>query len=85
MEEVRKYINIPPGKIILRRLETNKITQSELARRVGIASQELNAIIKGRRGLPLDISLRIETELSLAEGFLSQLQLLNAIERIKKD
>lgn len=85
MENIRKYINIPPGKLIARQLLSKQMTQAELARRICIAPQELNAILKGRRGLPVELALRIEKELSFEEGFLSYLQVLNTIERIKRE
>lgn len=84
MENINKYINIPPGKVIMRKLQSIHMTQVELASKIEIAPQELNAIIKGRRGLPIDLSLKIEKILSFEEGFLSKLQLLNTIETIKK-
>lgn len=85
MENVRKYINVPPGKLVARQLKEKRLSQAELALRIGVAPQELNAIIKGRRGLPIELSLRIEKELSFDEGFLSQLQLLNTLEKIKRE
>lgn len=84
MENIRKYINIPPGKLIAYQLVAKQMSQAELSRRICIAPQELNAILKGRRALPVELALRIEKELSFEEGFLSYLQLLNNIERIKR-
>lgn len=84
MEDIRKYINIPVGKIISRRLAALGMTQADLAGRTGYAPQALNAIIKCRRSLPLDLSLRIERELSLEEGLLARIQLQNVIEETKR-
>lgn len=85
MNDIRKYINIHPGRIIEKKLASMHISQSELATRVCVTPQELNSIIKGRRNIPTKLSLRIEKELSIEEGFLSHLQLLNSIEKIKKE
>ena len=73
-----------PGRIIERKIKAEGRSQTDLASKLNVSPQELNAIIKGRRGIPLELSLKIDKELSLTEGFLSRLQLMNAINEIKR-
>lgn len=57
---------------------------AELAKIVGAQRQNINAIIKGRRSMNLPLSLKIEKELGLQEGFLMTLQLYFDIEKEKR-
>lgn len=65
---------IHPGKFIERELKKKTLTQRALAELAGIQYQTINAIIAGRRNLTTEQALKIESSLSLEEGFLAILQ-----------
>ena len=59
------------------------LSQKSLAESVGEYPQTLNAILKGKRKMPLALSLKVEKELGLEEGLLSVLQTYFEIEEAK--
>lgn len=75
---------VHPGMFLSRELAGKDLRSAELAKKVGAQRQNLNAIIKGRRSMNLPLSLKIEKELGLQEGFLMTLQLYFDIEQEKK-
>ena len=68
------YKGIRPGKIIEWNLKKNHLSQRELAERIGEHYQTLNAVIKGRRSLTVETSLKLDSFLGFDEGFLYMLQ-----------
>ncbi len=48
-----------PGVLIQDTIEEMRITQVELAKRLGIPLQRLNTIVKGKRGVTADTALRL--------------------------
>lgn len=75
---------IPPGKIILKEIAKLKLSQREFARKIGIHTQTLNAIIKGHRKLTTKMALEIEEFLHFPEGSLLILQAFHSIKEYKK-
>jgi addiction module HigA family antidote len=73
-----------PGKIIGHELAKRRIRQNAFAHTLGIHPQQLNAIVAGRRRLSPELSLRIERELQLEEGFLYLLQGLHELHITKE-
>jgi plasmid maintenance system antidote protein VapI len=73
-----------PGKFIEGELRRRKLPMSRFAITVKEYPQTLNAILKGRRGMNTALSLRIEKELSLEEGFLMMLQVFYDIRQEKR-
>lgn len=78
-----KYRSIPPNKLILFKLKKDGLKQADLAQSVGCSLQELNAILRGKRGIPLALSLKIEKCLDFEEGLLSAIQLYQQIDKLK--
>ena len=76
---------IPPGKIIDRELKKRKVSQRSFARDIGEYSQNLNAVINGRRRLTTELALKIEEWLGLEEGFLLTLQAYSDIADYKRE
>ena len=66
---------IHPGVYLARELQRRELRGGTLASRIGAYRQNLNAILQGRRNMNLPLSLKIEQELDLPEGFLMTLQL----------
>lgn len=56
--ESRRSIAVHPGEILEEILEQNQITQSSVARRLGMAQSKINEICRGRRGVTPDMAMR---------------------------
>ena len=76
---------IHPGIIIERELFKKKISKRQFAIAVGEYPQTLGSIIKGKRSMNLNLSLKIEKELNFEEGFLMTLQVFYDIDQSKID
>ena len=76
---------IHPGVYLARELQRRELRGGTLASRIGAYRQNLNAILQGRRNMNLPLSLKIEQELDLPEGFLMTLQLHYDIARTKRE
>ena len=79
-----KYKGIHPGKVLSRILTSKKIVKADFARKIGTYAQTLNDILKGKRNLPIDLSLRIDRELNCNEGTFAELQTYFEIKNAKK-
>lgn len=64
-----------PGEMLLEEfLKPANISQSELARRIGVPFQRVNSLCKGRRSMTPDTALRLERALGASAGFWMGLQ-----------
>jgi addiction module HigA family antidote len=57
----RKRRPSTPGEVLADILETNAITQTELARRLKVSRRTVSRIIQGRRPIDVDIAVRLGT------------------------
>ncbi len=65
-----------PGEMILEEfLKPLGMTQTEFARRIGVAWTRANQLIKGRRGVTPDTALRLEALFGMPADFWLTLQL----------
>ena len=60
MDIIKAYQGIYPGKIIAREIRKRGLTQRMLADAVGAHFQTLNAIIRGRRQIPTELSFKLD-------------------------
>lgn len=60
MDIIKAYQGIYPGKIIFREIRKRGLTQRMLADAVGGHFQTLNAIIRGRRQIPTELSFKLD-------------------------
>lgn len=74
-----------PGRVIGYDIKKNHTTQHALAANIGVTKQMINSVIAGRRGLSVELALKIEREMGYDEGFLSHLQTLFDIEQVKRE
>ena len=74
MIDIDKIKGISPGKVICRELVKRDLSQRKFATSLGVHSQTLNAVISGRRDLPLEMALKIEKAFGWEEGSLLVLQ-----------
>jgi addiction module HigA family antidote len=72
-----------PGRVIEYDIKKNRTSQNALAASIGVTKQMINAVISGRRGLSVELALKIEKEMGYEEGFLARLQTLFDIEKVK--
>jgi antitoxin HigA-1 len=56
--QLRRAIAVHPGEILEEILEQNQITQSTVARRLGMNQSKINEICRGRRGVTPDMAMR---------------------------
>ncbi len=83
LERFGKYKGIHPGVVLERELKKRSIKQRPFAQMLNEHPQTFNAITKGKRGLTIQLALKIEKELGLEEGSLVMLQAFYDIRRIK--
>ena len=76
---------IHPGKFVDRELKKRNLNQRQFALSIGEHPQTLSAIIKGNRRMNVTLSINIEEQLELEEGFLMTLQVFYDIKEAKKD
>ena len=67
--------NPRPGEILLLEfLEPMSLSQSALARAIGVPPRRINEIVLGKRTVTADTDLRLTRYFGLSEGFLLRLQ-----------
>jgi len=75
---------VHPGKFLERELKKRELNQRQFALALNEHPQTLNAIIKGKRSMNIDLSLKIEKALNFDEGFLMTLQVFYDIKITNK-
>ncbi len=75
---------VHPGKFLERELKKRELNQRQFAISINEHPQTLNAIIKGKRSMNIDLSLKIEKALNFDEGFLMTLQVFYDIKITNK-
>lgn len=68
-----------PGFYLERELRKRGIVKGQFALKIGAYPQTLSSILKGKRKMNVALSLKIENELGLPEGFLMTLQVYHEI------
>ncbi|HWK57152.1 MAG TPA: helix-turn-helix domain-containing protein [Parapedobacter sp.] len=81
---MEKYKGIHPGLILEHELKKRKIAKNQFATAINQHRQTLNAITKGRRKLPVELSFKIDKELGYAEGTMLMMQTYFEIEDYRK-
>lgn len=76
MPRRKRYLpNIPPGEILLEEfLKPMALSQTTLARAVGVPPRRINEIVLGKRAVTADTDLRMARYFGLSEGFFLRLQ-----------
>ena len=83
-EQIQKYKGIHPGVVIEQEYIKRNMSQRELAAKIGVHFQTLNAVINGRRKLTLELAYKLEKEFGCEEGFLAVLQTLYDYSEYKR-
>lgn len=72
---MKKLANIYPGEILLEEfLKPLKLSQNELARKIGVSPRRINEIIHNQRSITADTDLRLARVFGTSEGFWLGLQ-----------
>jgi addiction module HigA family antidote len=75
MKRENKQYNPHPGEILMVEfLEPMKLSQSALARAVGVPPQQIIKIVLGKRAITADTDLRLTHYFDLSGGFFMRLQ-----------
>ncbi|AIM36894.1 plasmid maintenance system antidote protein [Sphingobacterium sp. ML3W] len=80
---LERFKGIHPGIILERELKKRAIKPSPFALSIDTHRQIFNAIIKGKRGIPVPLSLKVDKALGIEEGTFALLQTYYDIERAK--
>jgi addiction module HigA family antidote len=74
--KMTKYLKNPhPGEILQEEfLEPLGLSQNALAQAIGVPSNRINDIVRGRRGITADTDLRFARYFELSEGYWLRLQ-----------
>ena len=78
-----KFKGIHPGLILERELKKKNIKPSPFALSLETHKQIFNAIIKGKRGIPVALGLKVDRALGLEEGTFALLQTYYDIAQVK--
>lgn len=68
-------IDLLPGEVLATELEARNISKSAFALKIGMYPTHFSDIIKGKRGISANVSLRIEKELGIPAEFWLGLQM----------
>jgi len=80
-----RFKGIHPGLILERELNKRTIKPSPFALSVDTHRQIFNAILKGKRGIPIPLSLKVDKALGLEEGTFALLQTFYDIQKAKEN
>lgn len=71
-----KFLKNPhPGEILQEEfLQALGLSQNALARAIGVPSNRINELVRGRRGITADTDLRLARYFGLSEGYWLRLQ-----------
>jgi len=82
---MRRLRNIHPGEVVLEEfLIPMGISQSSLARSIGVAPRRINEIVLGKRAITADTALRLAHYFGMSEQFWMALQTSFDLEEARK-
>jgi antitoxin HigA-1 len=67
-------IAVHPGKVLADELEERGITQSTLAKHIGVLSKTINEICRGKRGISAEMAIKLSLALGASPQFWLNLQ-----------
>lgn len=67
-------IAIHPGKVLLDELEELGLSQSTLARHIGVLPKTINELCRGKRGISADMAMKLSRALGASPQFWLNLQ-----------
>ena len=82
-DQIKKYRDVHPGRVIEREYIKRNISQRELAAEIGEHYQTLNAVINGRRKLTLELARKLDLAFRFEPGTLYVLQAYYEAEKYR--
>jgi len=83
-KRLERFKGIHPGLILERELNKRTIKPSPFALSVDTDRQIFNAILKGKRGIPIALSLKVDKALRLEKGTFTLLQTFMIYKELRK-
>lgn len=74
-----------PGELIREELEARSLSQSKLAKQIGVSPSLLNEVINGKRGINTELALLLEAALGIAAHIFIDLQADYNMQKAKSD
>lgn len=84
-KRLERFKGMHPGVVVDRELNKRAIKPSPFALSVDTHRQIFNAILKGKRGIPIPLSLKVDKALGLKEGTFALLQTFYDIQKAKEN
>jgi HTH-type transcriptional regulator/antitoxin HigA len=81
--EIVPFIASHPGSLILDEIQFRKISQTDLAARMGVQKSLLNELIKGKRAVSADVALLLEQILEIPAEYWMKLQSQYELDRAR--
>ena len=69
-----KFAAVHPGEILQDAIDNAGLTQSALAAHIGVAQSKINDICRGRRGISVEMAVRLARAFGLSTEFWYNLQ-----------
>lgn len=74
MTKYNADIAIPPGETLAEQLETNNMSQKELANRIDVSKKHINEIVNGKAPITAETAIKLEKVFSLPASFWTNLE-----------
>ena len=68
------FTSVPPGEVVQDELEELGLTQSALAKHIGVLPKTVNEICRGKRGISAEMALKLSKALGGSPQFWLNLQ-----------
>lgn len=84
LSEIQFLKGIHPGFVLERKIREQKLRKGQLALSIGEYPQTITSITKGKRDMNALLSLKLEKELGLEEGYFMVLQAYYEVKKAKE-
>ncbi len=71
---MKHTIKVHPGLVLKDELEERGLTQTQLARHIGVLPKTINEICRGKRGISAEMAVQLSLALGASPGFWLNLQ-----------
>jgi antitoxin HigA-1 len=84
-EVLETNVTLHPGEVLGEELDAREILKKDFAGALGIKTQYLRDIVKGKKNVTDRMALKLEKELGIEAGFWLRLQIAYALFNAKKE
>jgi addiction module HigA family antidote len=78
------YLPIHPGRVLQDELAEQGLSQTSLARHIGVLPKTINEICRGKRGVTADMAVRLSSALGASPAFWMNLQTNWELSQVKR-